>query len=314
MSDRSPRLLVIVGATASGKSALAIDVAKALDGEVISADSVQVYRGFDIGSGKLSFADRCGVPHHLIDVADAKETFSAARFAALADQAIRAIGARGRVPIIAGGTGLYVRALIHGLCPAPAGSDVARAEHERIRDSQGIEALLDRLWEVDPQTAEDLDPNDFVRISRALEVVEQGGVPISELRRAHRFGAQRYRSTMVICDFDRPTLHQRIERRTDQMIAAGWLDEVRQLIDAGYGECHAMGALGYRHLRAHLLGEYSLEHAVSLTKRDTRRFARRQTNWFKSERAATVLRGPVDPAELVALFSQAEQRVEAERR
>lgn len=277
------RLLVIVGPTASGKTSLAVRAAQRFDGEVISADSVQVYRGFDIGSGKPSAAERGGVPHHLLDVAAPEERFSAARFVTLADAAVAEVAARGKRPIVAGGTGLYVRALLRGLFDAPPPDAQLRREHERIRDAEGLEALRARLVAVDPDAAARINPNDFVRISRALEVHEQTGVPISTLHAEHCFSGARYSAALIGIDLDREVLRERIEARVDAMLAAGWLAEVEQLVAQGHGSSHPMGALGYRHLRAHLRGELDLEEAVRQTKRDTWRFARRQLNWFRAE-------------------------------
>jgi len=276
-------LWVVVGPTAAGKSALAVGLAQRGAGEVVSADSMQVYRGFDIGTGKLPVVARAGVPHHLIDVVEAKEGFSAARFVELADRAIGDIRSRARRVVVAGGTGLYVRALLRGLFDAPPPDAEIRAEHDAVRQRDGVSALYSRLQGVDPEAARRVDRNDFVRISRALEVVEQTGVPISELRDEHRFATERYRARMIGIDPGRAPLRQRIDQRVEEMMADGWLDEVRLLLDVGAGETHAMGALGYRHLRAHLRGELDLAEAVRQTKRDTWRFAKRQLNWFRQE-------------------------------
>ncbi len=267
-------LIVVVGPTAAGKTALAARLAGELGAEVVSADSQQVYRRFDIGTGKPTLEERQGVPHHLIDVADPHEHFSAARFVTLADAAIAGIQGRGRRVVVAGGTGLYVRALLRGLFEAPQHRCLWLREPESLRQ---------QLAAVDPQAAARLHPGDFVRISRALEVFQQTGVPISELQRRHGFAALRYPVAWVGLVPPRSTLRLRIDARVEAMLARGWLQEVRQLVADGYAEAPPMGCLGYRHLRAHLRGELDFDEAVRKTKRDTWRFARRQMTWFSSE-------------------------------
>ncbi len=276
-------LVVVVGPTAAGKSDLAVDIALALDAEVVSADSVQVYRGFDIGTGKLTTAEMRGVPHHLMDVADPDTPFSAARFVELADQAVADITARGKQVVVGGGTGLYVRALTRGLFVAPPPSEEIRQRHRREAEELGAPALHQRLHGVDPEAASRIHPNDLLRISRALEVLELTGTTISELQRAHRFAQLRYPARLVGLTPTKEVLWPRIQQRVEAMMAAGWLDEVRRLIDLGHGESKPMGSLGYRQLRDHLRGELDLEEAVRQTVRDTRRFARRQLGWFRQE-------------------------------
>jgi tRNA dimethylallyltransferase len=281
---RESPFVVIVGPTAAGKSALALHVARARGGEVISADSMQVYRHFDIGTGKLPLEQRAGVPHHLIDVVEPNESFSAAEFVGLADRAIAQIRARGRLPIVVGGTGLYVRALLCGLFEAPPADPAVRAAHQALAAERGVAWMHDELVRVDPTAASRIDTNDFVRISRALEVYQQTGTPISELHRAHAFAQRRHSATLVGLRVAPERLRPAIDDRIDQMLAAGWLDEVRELCARGYGQTHPMGALGYRQLAAYLRGELSWDQAVWQTRRDTWRFARRQRNWFGHEK------------------------------
>lgn len=280
-------LIVVVGPTASGKSALGLELAAALDGEIVSADSMQVYRHFDIGTGKLPLACRRGIAHHLIDVVEPSARFSAAEFVRRADEAIRAIRARGGVVVVVGGTGLYVRALLRGLFEAPAPDPARRAHHERVVALHGIEALRRQLEAVDPEAAASIDRNDFVRVSRALEVYEQTGQPASVLRRAHAFAEERYPARIVGLHLEPTRLRAAIDARVDQMLAAGWLDEVRELRARGYAETHPMGSLGYKQLNAHLEGELAFDEAVRQTKRDTWRFSRRQRNWFSHEQGIT---------------------------
>lgn len=283
MAEHRPPLVVIVGPTAAGKSDRGVELAVALQGEVVSADSMQVYRHFDIGTGKLPIAERRGVPHHLLDICEPAERFSAAAFVERADAAIGEIAARDRLPVVVGGTGLYVRALLKGLFDAPPPDAEIRAEHDKERREQGVGALYRRLERVDPASAATINPNDFVRISRALEVFQQTGEKISALRSEHAFAAQRYSALVLGVAVERDALRARIEQRVDRMMEQGWLDEVRDLMARGYGDVHPMGALGYKQLREHLRGGLDLEEAVRQTKRDTWRFSRRQRNWFSQE-------------------------------
>ncbi|HEY3359605.1 MAG TPA: tRNA (adenosine(37)-N6)-dimethylallyltransferase MiaA [Polyangia bacterium] len=273
-----PRVIAVVGPTASGKTDLAIAVAEALGGEIISVDSMQVYRGLDIGTAKPDAAARARVPHHLLDVAEPGEEFSAARFALVADAAAAAIAARGRAVIACGGTGLYLRAWLDGLFEAPAADPAIRARHREL----GPAEVAARLAAVDPAAAAAIQPNDLVRLSRALEVYEQTGVPITELRRRAARG-RRYRARIVGVDPPRAELYRRIDGRFAAMMAAGLVDEVRRVIDRYGPQVRPLGALGYRQIRAHLLGELESAEAVRLAQRDTRHFARRQLTWFRAE-------------------------------
>lgn len=283
MTHRRFPLIVVVGPTAAGKSELAVEMARALEAEVISADSVQVYRGFDVGTGKLTSDEMGGVPHHLMDVVAPDEPFSAARFVELADQAAAEIVGRGRRVLVAGGTGLYVRALVRGLFEAPPPSEALRQRHRDEAAALGVPALHQHLAGVDPEAALRIHENDLVRISRALEVLEQTGQTISDLQREHRASPPRYPALVMGLSPDRPRLRDRIEQRVGAMMASGWLEETRGLLAQGYGETRPMGSLGYRQLSAHLRGELDLTEAVRQTVRDTRRFARRQMTWFREE-------------------------------
>jgi tRNA dimethylallyltransferase len=276
-------MIVVMGPTAAGKSNLALKIAESLAGEIISADSMQVYCGFDIGTGKATDAERGRAPHHLIDILDPGEAYSAAQFRKMADEAILDIHARDGLPIIAGGTGLYLRALLYGLFEAPESDPKIRSQHEKQAAEEGVEALYLQLQEVDPNAASRISGSDFVRISRALEVFQQTGRPISELQAEHAFSTSRYKTLRIGLDPGRELLNERIENRIDAMMDSGWLAEVQRLIAAGYGDTRAMGALGYKQLAAHCRGELDLEDAVRQTKRDTRHFSRRQRNWFRSE-------------------------------
>jgi tRNA dimethylallyltransferase len=279
----APPLLVIVGPTASGKTGVALRLAEELAAEIVSADSVQVYRGLDIGSAKPSPAERARVPHHLIDVAEPGDDFDAARFRALAAQAIDDITGRGRRVIVAGGTGLYIRALLGGLFPsAPRNPALRQALMSQARE-EGREALWERLAAADPEAAGRIHPRDLVRVVRALEVTQLSGRPLSELQAEHGFRERAYPYTKIGLAVPRAELYRRIDARVDEMLAAGWVEEVRDLL-ARYGpRARALQSLGYRHLSAHLEGKLSLEEARGLIARDTRRYAKRQLVWFRAE-------------------------------
>lgn len=276
----APRLVVLVGPTSAGKTALAMALAERAGGEIVSADSQQVYRGMDIGTGKATAAERARVPHHVIDVVDPDEDMTAARFAALADAAIADIAARGRPAIVAGGTGLYVRALLYGLFPGPPADPDLRARLSR----EPVEALYARLRAVDPELAARVEPRDRKRITRALEVFEHTGEPMSAHQRRHDFRRvpPRYPARLVGLRPPRDALYARIDARVDRMIAAGWVDEVRALRERGYRPpLRSQQAIGYGELHRYLDGDLDLAAAIRLIQRNTRRYARRQLSWYQ---------------------------------
>ncbi|HLV22732.1 MAG TPA: tRNA (adenosine(37)-N6)-dimethylallyltransferase MiaA [Polyangiaceae bacterium] len=285
MGAGSAPLLVIVGPTASGKTELAVQVAEASNGEIVSADSVQVYRGFDIGSGKPSAEQRRRAPHHLIDVCDPLDAMDAARWAALAEASISDIVSRGRRPIVCGGTYLWVRALIFGLAAAPPGDPTLRAQHRALVDAEGRAALHARLAAADPQAAARLSPNDFVRVSRALEVLELSGKPIGQWQQSHGFREPRYPVRQVGVALSRDELDRRIDRRVADMLAAGWLQEVERLIAGGHADARAMSSVGYRQVAAAVLaGQTSPSPELHQEiYRKTRVFARRQRTWLRDQ-------------------------------
>lgn len=302
MNDATPpKLLVICGPTASGKSELALRLAQELGGEIINADSMQLYRGMDIGTAKPSLQQRGAIPHHLIDVADPDHPFSAADFAAAADGAIRDITSRGKRVIVAGGTGLYIRALLGGLVDSPAASGDVRRELQEEARIKGNEAMLERLRGVDPELAARMHPNNLVRIIRALEVHRMTGVPLSHYQREHGFSGRRYESLQIGISVDRQELYRRIETRVEGMLTEGLLDEVAGLLARGYGrELKAMRSIGYKEMAACLAGEYDLEEAERLMKRDTRRYAKRQLTWFNAEKNIIWLEYPGKFASILA--------------
>lgn len=282
MSGVIPRVLAILGPTASGKSALALEVAARVPVEILSCDSQQVYVGMDIGTGKPGPSIRQAVPHHLLDLVLPSEAFDAARWAALARGAIGHIVRRGRLPLVVGGTGLYFRALLGGLFEAPPPEPAIRQRHREEAALRGVEALHARLASVDPATAARVQPRDLVRISRALEVYEQTGVPISVLRRRPTV-APALEVALLILDPPLDLLRERIARRFDEMMDAGLLEETRGLRRTFGSDARGLGALGYRQLGDHLDGLISLPEAVAAAKAATVAYARRQRTWFRGE-------------------------------
>jgi tRNA dimethylallyltransferase len=291
------RLLCIVGPTASGKSALALRLAEQVGGEILSADSMQIYRGFDIGTGKPSTEERVSVPHHLLDVADPLDTWDAARWATEAAERVEEIRARGSVPIVCGGSFLWVRALVYGLVEAPRGDERLREQHRAFAAEQGRAALHTRLLEVDPPSAARLAPNDLVRVSRALEVFELTGTPMSQLQAAHGFREPRYQARLVGVLRSRQELDELIARRVQAMLDAGWLAEVSLLRERGFAGARAMGSVGYRQVSDALASGAPVEQAplAEAIVRATRVFARRQRTWLRDQPVEWL---PADAAKL----------------
>ncbi len=274
-------LLVVVGPTGSGKSDLALDLAERLGGEIIGADSVQVYRHFDLGSGKPTVSERARVPHHLVDAIEPDEPFDAARYAVRADSAIAEVRARGARPIVCGGTFLWVKALLEGLSGAPPADAELRAEHQRIAREQGNTALHDQLAAIDPASAARLHPNDVVRVSRALEVFAASGRTMTEFRQDHGFATQRYPARLLAPEVTAEELDGRIAGRVRRWLEAGWVDEVRELRRRGFGDTRAMSAVGYREVNQHLDGELAEADLAITIERTTRVYARRQRTWLR---------------------------------
>lgn len=281
-------LLVVCGETAAGKTALAVALAQALDGEIVGADSVQVYRRFDVGSGKPTVAELGGVPHHLLSVAEPDEPFHAGRFVASAEEAIAAVRARGRVPIVCGGTYLWIKALVEGLVEAPAADPTLRATLHAELAARGSPQLHARLAAVDPASAQKLHPNDAVRIVRALEVHALTGTPLSALHAAHGFRTRRHRARLLRVTRPREVLEARIAARVEAMLAEGLIEEVRALLADGFGDAKPMRAVGYAETKAHLEGALpEAELGLAIT-RATCVFARRQRTWLARADATLV--------------------------
>ncbi len=276
------RLLAIVGPTATGKTEVGILVAEELGGEIVSADSIQVYRGMNVGTAKPTAEQRARIPHHLIDIIEPDESFSVAEHRDRADAALADIWERGRQPILVGGSGLYVRAVIEEMdfSHVPPDRELRKLLTEEAK-TKGLASLYERLTKIDPPAAARIHPNDEKRIIRALEVVQRGGSPGRPVDqpRPTRYNTRQFGLTLA-----REELYRRIEARVDAMLAAGLMDEVRGLLERGYGpDLVSMKGLGYAQIAPYVRGEVSLDEAVARLKRDTRRFAKRQLTWFRAD-------------------------------
>jgi tRNA dimethylallyltransferase len=278
------KLLIICGPTASGKSELALRLAHLLDAEIVNADSMQLYRGLDIGTAKPSLEQQAEIRHHLLDIVVPDQPFSAADFAAAADAVISDIINRGKRVVVVGGTGLYIRALLHGLIDSPGGDGALRQELHDEANRVGNEAMLEQLRRIDPALAAGLHPNNLLRIIRALEVYRLTGIPLSRYQQEHNFSSLRYDALQVGISVDRALLYDRIDERVESMVADGLFDEVRGLLAGGYScDLKSMRSIGYKEAVAFLNGECTLEEALRLIKRNTRHYAKRQLTWFRGD-------------------------------
>ncbi len=298
-----PELLVITGPTATGKTALGVRLAELLGGEVVGADSMQIYRGMDVGTAKPTPQEMRGVRHHMIDVAEPAERFSAAKYAAMASQCVDDILARGRVPIVVGGTGLYIDALLRReeFAAAPGNSGIREAL-EAEYDALGGEIFREKLAAVDPARAAKLAPGDKKRLVRALEVYRLTGETITAHDERSKTLPPRYTSMKIALDFTaREKLYERIDRRAAQMFENGLVDEVRALLAAGVSDqATAMQAIGYKETAAYLRGEYDLAEAVERVQRESRRYAKRQLTWLRRDDSVQWLRWENAPQESAA--------------
>lgn len=278
-------LIVLTGPTAVGKTSLSISLAKAVNGEIISADSMQVYKGMDIGSAKIRKEEMQGVTHYLVDILEPEEEFHIVKFQELAKAALEEIYAKGKIPILVGGTGFYIQAVTRDIDFTQAEQETSyREELEQFAKEKGAEYLHEKLREVDSKSAENIHANNVKRVIRALEFYHQNGTPISEHNEEQKQQTSPYNLAYFVLTAPREILYERIDRRVDQMMEEGLLEEVKSLRECG---CHrgmvSMQGLGYKEILAYLEGEYPLEEAVRILKRDTRHFAKRQLTWFRRE-------------------------------
>lgn len=284
-STAKPEIIVICGPTGIGKTESAIRVAETFGGEIINADSMQVYRSMNIGTAKPTADERARIIHHLVDIVDPDEDFDAARFSLHARKIAQELTGRGVIPVVAGGTGLYIKAMLHGLFQTAPPDPKIRSKLKAEADAIGSLALHQRLQEIDPKAAARIHAHDTFRIIRALETTAATGKPITDHHRRHGFRESPFRVLKIGLDMARERLYERINSRVDAMIAAGLVEEVRELLGKGIDEgTKAMRALGYRHMVDFLSGRLPWEEAVRIMKRDTRRFAKRQLSWFRADR------------------------------
>ena len=293
------RLVAVVGSTATGKSALAIALAREFDGEVVACDSTAVYRGIDIGTDKVAPGDQQGIPHHLVDVAGPTDVYSAARYAADAAAVVREIAARGRVPILAGGTGFYYRALVRGLFPGPARNEALRARLDRVAGRRGVESLHRWLVRVDPASAQRILPRDRKRLVRALEVYLTTGRPLTDHFAATTSPIAEYDVLPLGLRLPREALRPRVARRVDEQFARGVVQEVRALLASGVPPgAHALTGLVYRQVVEMLAGVRGERETRELIVRENMRYARRQLIWFRKEPNVRWLAGAGERAEV----------------
>ena len=279
-------IISVVGPTASGKTSLAIALALRYNAEILSADSMQFYRGMEIGTAAPTQREQNLVPHHFVSCLNPDESMAAGRYQALGRACLATLAKQDKHAVVVGGSGLYINALIDGLFEGPARDDHIRARLQHEAETQGNEALLVRLHSIDPDYAARLgSANDLVRIVRALEVYEITGTPYSELHRLHQKEGEVLEAQFFALNWDRDVLYERINSRVDAMISAGWVEEVRALIEAGHGaQLERLKALGFREIAAHLRDEQGLEEAIEATKMHHRRYAKRQLTWFRGDK------------------------------
>ncbi|MBN1277033.1 MAG: tRNA (adenosine(37)-N6)-dimethylallyltransferase MiaA [Deltaproteobacteria bacterium] len=283
-TQKRPKAIVIAGPTASGKSLLSVDLALALKGEIINADSMQVYRGMDIGTAKPTIEERKGITHHLLDVVDPDEEFNTALYRSLALPMVSDICSRGKTCFVVGGTGLYIKGLIKGLFDCPRTDIKIRETLNKECKEMGSEFLHARLRKLDPESACTIHPNDRMRIIRALEIIILTDSRPSDLKKSHGFNEDNLKALKLCLNVDREELYSRINRRTRAMVESGLPEETENLLKKGYSPgLKAMKSIGYRHMIKYLRGEWSIEETVYRLQMDTRRYAKRQLTWFRSD-------------------------------
>ena len=282
--EQKPKIVVIAGPTASGKTSLAIELALAFGGEIVNADSMQVYRGMDVGTAKPDSAERKRVPHHLMDVVDPDEDFNAAIYRSLAIPVLREIHSRGRVPFVVGGTGLYIRVLLGGVIHSPPMDPELRSGLREELALKGPVVLHGRLKELDPESAQRIHPHDRVRILRALEIIHLSKRRLSSLVKDHRFGDNPFRALKICLQIERERLYHQINERCVRMIQSGLAREAADLLKKGYSPAlKPMTGLGYRHMVGVLEGRWDMDTALRKLQSDTRRYAKRQLTWFRAD-------------------------------
>ncbi len=298
-------LIVVAGPTASGKTRLAIDIAKVFSGEIVSADSMQIYKYMDIGTAKPTAEERAECPHHLIDFVEPDSEFSVADYTKLAHGVIADITSRGKTAVMCGGTGLYIDSVVKDIEFGEMDTDYAlRAELQKIADSDGAEKLLEILSEFDDVSAKRLHPNNVRRIIRAIEFYKTTGIPISEHQEMTKQIESRYNAVIFCIDHDREVLYERINRRVDIMINEGLLEEVRKIMDMGYTkELNSMKGIGYKEIMDYYNGECSLDEAIEAVKQGSRRYAKRQLTWFRRNPDVIMLKPETAKEDAISMVS-----------
>ena len=279
------KLIVVAGPTASGKTGLAIEIAKAINGEIVGADSMQIYKYMDIGAAKPTAQERSEAVHHMIDFLEPDAEYSVADYTVQAHEVIAEIASRGKVPVMCGGTGLYINSVVDDVTFGEIDTDYEmRAELEALAKKEGAQKLLEILSEFDEESAQKLHPNNLRRIIRAIEFYRVTGVPISEHQRQTKLRESRYEPLMLCVSWDRKVLYERINKRVDIMLNEGLLDEVRMLMDKGYTkELNSMKGIGYKEVMDYFNGEIAYDEMVELIKQSSRRYAKRQLTWFRRD-------------------------------
>lgn len=282
--DVRPKVIIICGPTALGKTSMAIHLAKSFDGEIVGADSMQIYRYMDIGTAKPTIEEQASVKHHMINIIDPDEHFDARKYAVLARDKVLELHGQGITPFVVGGTGLYIKAFLHGLFKSEASNFDIRARLKNDFQAYGPDFLYKQLCRRDPETAKKIHPNDTYRIIRALEVHESTGKTLTEFHQAHGFREKPYFVLKIGLYMDRDIIYDRINRRVDVMISSGLVNEVKALLEMGYSpNLKSMQSIGYRHIVNFIKGNCPWDETVRILKRDTRRYAKRQLTWFKAD-------------------------------
>lgn len=276
------KLIVIVGPTAVGKTKLSIDLAKRLPAEIISGDSMQVYKGMDIGTGKVTKSEAAGIPHYMIDLKKPHESFSVAEYKQLVQKYITEINSRDKLPILVGGSGLYIQAVLYNFQFAHKRDDKITKKLEKRLKKEGIDALYNELKRIDFEQAKKIHPNNYRRVIRALEIYETTGMTMSEIHKRQK-RTPKYDHFMIGLEMERQSLYNQINQRVDQMVQDGLIEEVKRLLDKGYEDAQSMQAIGYKEIIPYLKGETDLDSAIERLKRNTRRYAKRQYTWFKNK-------------------------------
>lgn len=309
MTDCRKPLVIIAGPTATGKTKCAVELAKAINGEIISADSIQVYKGMDIGSAKVTFEEMCGVKHHLIDVLEPTQDFNITVFQTLAKEAMGEIYSRGKVPIIAGGTGFYIQSVLYDIdfTENEDNNEIREALTRISLEKDGKDILFAMLKDIDPESADVIDKNNIKRVIRAIEFYKLSGKKISEHNKLQSSKEAAYDARFFVLTDDRKVLYERIDKRVDKMIELGLVEEVRNLLNKGLKrDMVSMQGIGYKEIVSYLMGEISLDEAIYIIKRDTRHFAKRQITWFKREKDVIWLdRSKMTEQEIIKAMTEA---------